>query len=114
MRSCGMDIELEENTERLDLEPYDRDKRRLAEIREAEADAKREAEFRGQGSRNSRRRPPEPGSHRDVEKRTGIPPTSQREIERSVNGGRCETVLSGEAGKPKPERAGSLVSLPSS
>jgi hypothetical protein len=71
------DIEVEENTERLDLGSYDRSKQRLAEIRQAEADAKREAaeearrlaEFRSESERNSRGRPPEPGS------RPAAPPT---------------------------------------
>jgi ParB/RepB/Spo0J family partition protein len=107
-------IELEENTERLDLENYEKSKKRLTAVRQEATAARQQAseaaraaaaqhiaaapdgtpgaaqaEFRSDPKRNSKRgrpkgRPPEPGSKRDVAKRTGISPTEQVRIERHV------------------------------
>ena len=77
-------IELEENTERLDLDSYEQSRQRLAEIREAEARAK--AEFRTDSARNPKGgRPREAGSKRDVAARTGVAPSTRREIEQHVD-----------------------------
>jgi ParB family chromosome partitioning protein len=80
-------VELEENTERLDLLDYETSKARLAEIRQAEAEAKREAENRGdspQYSRKGGRGKKAPGSRREVAERTGVSPRDQGRLERHV------------------------------
>jgi hypothetical protein len=82
-------IELSENVQRLDLEPYERSVERLAAVRQEAAAAKAEAEFRAQPARNSKRgrpegRPAQAGSRRDVAARTGISDPEQRRIERHV------------------------------
>lgn len=80
-------IELDENTEREALLDFEASKVRLAEIRQAEADLKREAETRPHGEHVSRgKRGPTrtPGSERDVAERTGVPPTTRRKIEDHV------------------------------
>jgi ParB family chromosome partitioning protein len=82
------EVELEENTERLALLDYEASKARLAEIRQAEAEARAEAEekLRPDSGRKSRpaHRPTKPGSQRDVAARTGLARTSVQNIEKHV------------------------------
>ncbi|MFH1741227.1 MAG: ParB N-terminal domain-containing protein [bacterium] len=81
-------IELDENTQRLDLNDLEASKIRLAQIRQAEAELKAEKELRpesGRKSKPARGRPKEPGSKRDIEARTGISRSSQVEIEAHVS-----------------------------
>jgi len=68
-------IELEENRRRKDLTPYEEAKNIVEQAETAREMAKEEAELRPESGRNSpkRGRPPEAGSDRDVEDRTGIP-----------------------------------------
>jgi len=83
-------IELEENENRLSLTDFEGSKARLAEIRQAEADAKAEAEEREtrfnleQVSEKKRGPARTPGSRRDVASITGIPASSQKRVEDHV------------------------------
>jgi hypothetical protein len=82
-------LELDENTERLDLDDYETSKRRLAQIRQVEADLKakaKEQETRRESRQVSTKRGPSPtpGSRRQVEQETGIDRKTQHEIERHV------------------------------
>lgn len=78
-------IELEENTERLALLDFEASKGRLAEIRQAEAEAKQqEVELRSHSDRKGRGRPREAGSERDVAARTGLSKTGVRKVEQHV------------------------------
>ena len=89
-------LELDENTERVDLNDYEASKQKLAEMHQAEAEAKREAEeqarkeaegeLRDKLSRKSPHRatgkkrtgrPRSAGSRRDVAERTGMSPAEQ-------------------------------------
>jgi len=73
-------VELEENTERLALLDYETTKARLAEIRQTEAEAKRE--IRSGPERKSGGRPSEPGSRRDVAERGGVPLATRDRMEK--------------------------------
>jgi ParB-like chromosome segregation protein Spo0J len=71
-------LEPDENTERLDLDSYDERKQRLAEIRQIEADLRREAaekkaagEFQPDSGPNSVGRPRTADSQRQVAEVTG-------------------------------------------
>jgi ParB family chromosome partitioning protein len=82
-------VELEENTERLELLPYEASRQRFAEIRQIEADLKRPATEkpgadlpRVSGGRGHTEKAP--GSRRDVASVTGISPKDQRRIEQHV------------------------------
>jgi ParB-like chromosome segregation protein Spo0J len=82
-------IELEENTERLDLDSFEQSRQRLAEIRQAEAKAKDEALVSGpSGARKSttggRPKGCTPGSGRDVAERTGISRGERHRVEQHV------------------------------
>ena len=90
-----LDLELDENRERRDLSPYERSKRRVAEIQQARQEAKEEAEkARGEPGRNPTGKAPKrphrktgqgrgparaPGSMLDVEERTGMSKPEQAE-----------------------------------
>ena len=77
-------IELEENTERLDLLDYEASKARLAEIKKAQEAAETQEES-SQVSRGARGPSRQAGSRKDVEAKTGIAPSAQREIEKHVD-----------------------------
>jgi ParB-like chromosome segregation protein Spo0J len=79
-------IELDENEQRLALADYESSRQRLAEIRQAEAEARAEAESvpardTSSGKRKSRKKP---GSKRDIEKRTGVSKAGQQRLESHV------------------------------
>jgi len=67
------EIELEENLRRKDLTPYERDKALVQLVAVAQQAAQQESELRAESARNSRGRPPMPGSLRDVAERIGRP-----------------------------------------
>jgi hypothetical protein len=85
-------LELDENIHREALNDFETTKARLAEIRQAEADAKREAannpaEISGATSaRNSRGRPKgrKAGSRRDIAETTGVDRRTQERVEKHV------------------------------
>jgi len=79
-------LELDENAERVALADYEASKARLAEIRQAEADAKAEAAAPRTSVVHApdRKRRRVPGSLGDVEARTGIPKDTRRRIEKHV------------------------------
>ena len=74
-------VELEENTERRDLDPLERSEERLAQIDAVVARAKKE--FRSTKDRKPGR-PKTPGSTRDVERRLGVSMDEQNKIRRHV------------------------------
>jgi hypothetical protein len=78
----GDALELDENVERLALLDYEASKQRLAEIRQAEAEAK--AELRPDTGRKGRGRPKRSGSTRDVAARTGVSRAARHDLERHV------------------------------
>jgi hypothetical protein len=73
-------IEIEENEQRLALADYDSSRQRLAEIRQAEADAR--AETIGGAPTVSGKRGPKrkPGSKKDIARRTGVSPKGQKRV----------------------------------
>jgi ParB/RepB/Spo0J family partition protein len=80
-------IELEENTERLDLDSFEQSRQRLAEIRQDEAKAKADTtaeELRGDSPHKSRGRPKSQGSQRSVAERTGISTHERQRVEQHV------------------------------
>jgi len=82
-------IELDENTAREALSDFETSKARLAQIRQAEADLKATKVFaptaKTAAQKNKGGRPTKSGvSRADVATTTGIPDTTQREIERHV------------------------------
>lgn len=80
-------IEFDENREREALNTYDDSKQRLAEIRQAEAELKAEAELLTMSvnkSKPKRGRPRAGKSKRAITEETGIPDTTQRRIEQHV------------------------------
>jgi hypothetical protein len=76
----------ERGVQRLDLDSYEASKQRLTEIRQAEADAKREAEVSTDSVKTSRGGRPAKGSvsKREVSRRTGIPEQTIRDTERHI------------------------------
>ena len=90
-------LELDENTERVDLDDYEASKQKLAEMHQAEAEAKREAEEEARREAKASGqpvpkpksgpkggRPKKPGSRRDVAERTRMSAPEQRRTERHV------------------------------
>jgi hypothetical protein len=75
---------LEENTERLDLASYELSRQRLGEIRQAEADAKREVSEKFSETPRGGRPPKGEVSRDKVREKTGIAPAAQRSIEKHV------------------------------
>jgi hypothetical protein len=85
-------LELDENVQRLDLDSYEASKQRLTEIRQAESDAKREAEeIRPESGRKGR--PRKAGSVRDVAKRLGMSKAAVQDTERHVEAAEKYPVL---------------------
>jgi len=76
-------VELDENIERAAYLDFETSKARLAEMRQAEAEAKTPGTHPGV-SRGKRGPTRKPGSREDVAERTGIDPKAQRNAERHV------------------------------
>lgn len=81
--------EMDENAEREDLNDFERSAARLAELRQATAQAKAEAttgakDLRGDSPHKSRGRPKEAGSKRAIAERTGVSRRTRQDLERHV------------------------------
>jgi hypothetical protein len=75
-------LELDENTQRLDLDSYEASKQRMAEIRQEEAAFKEEESNRADSARKVGHRPR--GGRKEVARRAGVPESTIRDSERHV------------------------------
>lgn len=108
------EIELDENTARLDLTDFEASAAKLKQIAAAEKEAM--AEIRPESGRKSKGRPSEPGSVRDIAARTGFKRTEVQETKRHVSLAeehptfqgkdwkRSQVLAAGEALEKLPER----------
>ncbi len=114
------EIELDENIRRKDLTEYERSNliRRIADLAKDGEGVSRQVGAKPKGGR-----PPEPGSYRDVEQRTGIPGTSIRRAEEHVAAvetypdleplPQSRAIAEAKARRAAENAAASSVSLPS-